>query len=221
MTNFSDIFKSGFLQETGNLTTEGFVMSLLSAFVCGMIVYAVYRFFFKGVIYNNNFNILLVMTSLVTCFIVIVISSNVVLSLGMVGALSIVRYRTAVKDPLDVGFLFWTVAVGVTCGAGLYLISLMGTVAIALVYILLVKIRSHRHLYLLIVKYADEATDTVLRELEPIKKVLKNKTATKGYTELTYEVRLSGDNTSFTNRLSACPGEESAVIVEFTGDYFE
>ena len=221
MTNFSDIFKSGFLQETGNLTTEGFVMSLLSAFVCGMIVYAVYRFFFKGVIYNNNFNILLVMTSLVTCFIVIVISSNVVLSLGMVGALSIVRYRTAVKDPLDVGFLFWTVAVGVTCGAGLYLISLMGTVAIALVYILLVKIRSHRHLYLLIVKYADEATDTVLRELEPIKKVLKNKTATKGYTELTYEVRLSGDNTSFTNRLSACPGVESAVIVELTGDYFE
>lgn len=221
MTNFSDIFKSGFLQETGNLTTEGFVMSLLSAFVCGMIVYAVYRFFFKGVIYNNNFNILLVMTSLVTCFIVIVISSNVVLSLGMVGALSIVRYRTAVKDPLDVGFLFWTVAVGVTCGAGLYLISLMGTVAIALVYILLVKIRSHRHLYLLIVKYADEATDTVLRELEPIKKVLKNKTATKGYTELTYEVRLSGDNTSFTNQLSACPGVESAVIVEFTGDYFE
>lgn len=221
MTNFSDIFKSGFLQETGNLTTEGFVMSLLSAFVCGMIVYAVYRFFFKGVIYNNNFNILLVMTSLVTCFIVIVISSNVVLSLGMVGALSIVRYRTAVKDPLDVGFLFWTVAVGVTCGAGLYLISLMGTVAIALVYILLVKIRSHRHLYLLIVKYADEATDTVLRELEPIKKVLKNKTTTKGYTELTYEVRLSGDNTSFTNRLSACPGVEGAVIVEFTGDYFE
>ena len=221
MTNFSDIFKNSFLQETGNLTTEGFVMSLLSAFVCGMIVYAVYRFFFKGVIYNNNFNILLVMTSLVTCFIVIVISSNVVLSLGMVGALSIVRYRTAVKDPLDVGFLFWTVAVGVTSGAGLYLISLMGTVAIALVYILLVKIRSHRHLYLLIVKYADEATDTVLRELEPIKKVLKNKTATKGYTELTYEVRLSGDNTSFTNRLSACPGVESDVIVEFTGDYFE
>lgn len=221
MTNFSDIFKNSFLQETGNLTTEGFVMSLLAAFVCGMIVYAVYRFFFKGVIYNNNFNILLVMTSMVTCFIVIVISSNVVLSLGMVGALSIVRYRTAVKDPLDVGFLFWTVAVGVTCGAGLYLVSLMGTVAIALVYILLVKIRSHRHLYLLIVKYADEATDTVLRELEPIKKVLKNKTVTKGYTELTYEVRLSGDNTSFTNRLSACPGVESAVIVEFTGDYFE
>ena len=153
MNTFSDIFKKGFLEETGNLTTSGFAMSMLAAFLCGMIVYAVYRMFYKGVIYNNNFNILLVMTSTVTCFMVIVISSNVVLSLGMVGALSIVRYRTAVKDPLDVGFLFWTVAVGVTCGAGLYLISIMGTVFIALVYIMLVKVRSRKHQYLLIVKY--------------------------------------------------------------------
>lgn len=122
MTNFGDIFKNGFLENFGNLTVRGFLLSMLSAFICGMIVYFVYRKFFKGVIYNNNFNILLVLTSMITCFIVLVISSNVVLSLGMVGALSIVRYRTAIKDPLDVGFLFWTVAVGVTSGAGLYLI---------------------------------------------------------------------------------------------------
>ena len=120
MTTFSDIFKKGFLQETGNLTTADFAMSMLAAFLCGMIIYMVYRYFYKGVIYNNNFNILLVLTSMITCFMVMVISSNVVLSLGMVGALSIVRFRTAVKDPLDVGFLFWTVAVGITCGAGLY-----------------------------------------------------------------------------------------------------
>lgn len=221
MKNFSDIFKNSFLSETGNLTTEGFLMSMLSAFICGMIVYAVYRFFFKGVIYNNNFNILLVLTSLVTCFIVIVISSNVVLSLGMVGALSIVRYRTAVKDPLDVGFLFWTVAVGVTSGAGLYLISLIGTLIISLIYILLVKIRNRKHLYLLVVKYTDEATETVLRELEPLRKVLKNKTTSKGFTELTYEVRLNGQNTAFVNKLAATEGVESAVVVEFTGDYFE
>ena len=139
MTTFSDIFKKSFLQETGNLTTEGFFLSLIAALLCGIIIYFVYRYFFKGVIYNNNFNILLVMTSLVTCFIVIVISSNVVLSLGMVGALSIVRFRTAIKNPLDVGFLFWTVAVGITCGAGLYLISLIATIIISLVYILLIR----------------------------------------------------------------------------------
>ncbi len=221
MTNFSDIFKKGFLNETGNLTMDGFMMSMLAAFICGMIVYFVYRKFFKGVIYNNNFNILLVLTSMVTCFIVIVISSNVVLSLGMVGALSIVRYRTAVKDPLDVGFLFWTVAVGVTCGAGLYIISLLGTIFISIIYILLVKIRSRKRVYILIIKYINEAGKAVMREIESVNKVLKNKTTSKGYTELTYEVRLNGDNTAFVTNLSEIEGVENAVIVEFTGDYFE
>lgn len=221
MTTFSDIFKKGFLEEAGNLTVNGFIMSMLAAFLCGMIVYAVYRGFYKGVIYNNNFNILLVMTSLVTCFMVIVISSNVVLSLGMVGALSIVRYRTAVKDPLDVGFLFWTVAVGVTCGAGLYIISIMGTLFVAAVYIMLVKIRNRKHQYLLIIKYQDNAAEAVRREIEPIRKVLKNKTGVKGMTELTYEVRLRGENSSFITALSGIEGVISAVLVEFTGDYFE
>ncbi|NLB21060.1 MAG: DUF4956 domain-containing protein, partial [Clostridium sp.] len=130
MTSFSDIFKKNFIQETGSLTLETFAMSLIAAFISGMIVYFVYRYFYKGVIYNNNFSILLVMTSMITCFIVIVIISNVVFSLRMVGTLSIVRFRTAVKDTLDVGFLFWTVAVGVTCGAGLYIISLFATITI-------------------------------------------------------------------------------------------
>lgn len=221
MNTFSDIFKKGFLEETGNLTTSGFVMSMLAAFLCGMIVYTIYRMFYKGVIYNNNFNILLVLTSTVTCFMVIVISSNVVLSLGMVGALSIVRYRTAVKDPLDVGFLFWTVAVGVTCGAGLYLISIMGTVFIGLVYIMLVKVRSRKHQYLLIVKYQNEAAEAVRRQMLPLKKVLKNKTATRDQTELTYEVQVSADNTAFVTALSEVEGVTNAVLVEFTGDYFE
>ncbi len=221
MTTFSDIFKKSFLEEAGNLTMESFLMSMLAAFLCSMIVYAVYRGFYKGVIYNNNFNILLVMTGMVTCFIVIVISSNVVLSLGMVGALSIVRYRTAVKDPLDVGFLFWTVAVGVTCGAGLYLISILGTTCIAVIYILLVKIRNRKHQYLLIVKYENIASEAVLRELKPLKKVLKNKTSVKETTELTYEVRISEENTSFVTSLSSIHGVKTAVLLEFTGDYFE
>lgn len=221
MINFSDIFKKGFLEETGNLTTESFLLSMLAAFICGMIVYYIYRQFFKGVIYNNNFNILLVMTSLVTCFMVLVISSNVVLSLGMVGALSIVRYRTAIKDPLDVGFLFWTVAVGVTCGAGLYLLSIMGTVFIAAVYVLLVQIRNRKRVYVLIIKLQNDAMGMVNSELKGIKKVLKNRTTTKGYTELTYEVRLVGENTTFVSHLSELEGVENVVVVEFTGDYAE
>ena len=221
MTTFSDIFKKSFLEEAGNLSVDGFVLSMLAAFLCGMIVYAVYRNFYKGVVYNQNFNILLVLTSLVTCFVVIVISSNVVLSLGMVGALSIVRYRAAIKDPLDVGFLFWTVAVGISCGAGLYLISLLATVFIALIYILLVKVRNRKHQYLLIVKYQNDASQAVQNRLASLKKVLKNRTSVKDSTELTYEIRLPEEDAGFVTGLSQMDGVLSAVLVEFSGDYFE
>nr|WP_325182563.1 DUF4956 domain-containing protein [uncultured Oscillibacter sp.] len=221
MTTFSDIFKKSFLEEAGSLTINEFALSMLAAFLCGMIVYAVYRGFYKGVVYNHNFNILLVMTSLVTCFVVIVISSNVVLSLGMVGALSIVRYRTAVKDPLDVGFLFWTVAIGVTCGAGLYLISILATLFIAFIYILLVKVRNRKHQYLLIVKHHSDAAQAVQNRLSSLKKVLKNKTVVKDYAELTYEIRLSEEDAGFLSGLSQMDGVSSAVLVEFSGDYFE
>jgi len=221
MTNFSDIFKKGFLQETGNLTTSDFIMSMLAAFLCGMIIYIIYRYFYKGVIYNNNFNILLVLTAIVTCFIVIVISSNVVLSLGMVGALSIVRFRTAVKDPLDVGFLFWAVAVGITCGAGLYIISLAATVFISAVYILLIKVRNRKRVYLLIVKYRVDAHEAVTKTIASLRKVLKNRTTTNDMTEITYEIRVNENNTSFVLELSKIDGVEYATVVEFTGDYSE
>lgn len=221
MINFSDVFKNSFLQETGVLTISDFLMAMLSAFLCGIIIYFIYRYFYKGVVYNNNFNILLVMTSMVTCFIVIVISSNVVLSLGMVGALSIVRFRTAVKDPLDVGFLFWSVAVGITCGAGLYIISFLSCLSVGFVYILLVKIRSGKRVYLLIVKYDNSVFDEVARELVSLKKVLKNRTSYMNYTEITYQIRLTDGNTSFVSRLCEIKGVESATVVEFTGDYAE
>ena len=221
MTTFSDIFKKSFLQETGNLTTEGFVMSMLAAFLCGMIIYFIYRYFYRGVIYNNNFNILLVLVSVVTCFVVIVISSNVLLSLGMVGALSIIRFRTVVKDPLDVGFLFFAIAAGITAGAGLYIISFVGTLFVSVVYVLLVRIRTRKKVYLLIVKYQDKAASDVAGKLEKIHKTLKNRTSTKNYTEITYEVHLHKDNTVLTAELANTDGVESAIIVEFTGDYCE
>lgn len=219
MTTFADIFKNSFLRETEVLTLEGFVVSMLAAFICGMVVYAVYRKYYSGVIYNNNFNLLLVMISLVTCFMVSVISSNVVLSLGMVGALSIVRYRAAVKDPLDVGFLFWTVAIGVTCGARLFMISFAGTIFIALVFIRLVKCRIGRHQYLLIIKYLDKAADNIEEEMKNRKKRLKNKTVVGDYTELTYEMNIEEEDSSFVNVLSGIEGVKSAVLIEFSGDY--
>ena len=219
MNTFTDIFKNSFLEKTGNLTFESFLMSMLMALICALIIFLVYRYFFQGVVYNNNFNILLVMTCVVTCFVVIVISSNVVLSLGMVGALSIVRFRSAIKEPLDTGFIFWAVACGITSGAGLYLISGIAAVFVAVVFILLSRVKGVTHTYLLLVRYEEKAGADVLRILGNLKKVLKNKTSAKGMTEITYEVKIKVDNTAFVEELTALDGVESATIVEFTGDY--
>ena len=221
MKTFTDIFKKGFLEETGNLTIQSFFMSLIAAFICCMIIYVFYRKFHKGVIYNNNFNILLVMTGMVSCFVVMVISSNVVLSLGMVGSLSIVRFRSAVKNPLDVGFLFWTVGVGITCGAGLYLISFGATIFIALVYLLLISIRSRKRVFLLVIKYKSSAYEEVVRIIDPIQKQLKNRNVTGDLQELTYEIKMDENNTSFVTALSELEGVINAAVVEFTGDFGE
>ena len=126
-----------------------------------------------------------------------------------------------VIHPLDVGFLFWTVAVGITCGAGLYLISLFATVAIAIVYILLVKVRNRKHVYLLIVKYQSSAQEQVSKTIHSLRKVLKNRTTSNGFTEVTYEVRIKENRTSFVAALSELEGVEYATVVEFTGDYCE
>lgn len=222
MTNFADIFKKGFLSGTAtDLTFSSILSALLSAFLCGMIIYTVYRNFYKGVIYNNNFNILLVLVSVVTAFIVLTISSNVVLSLGMVGALSIVRFRTAIKDPLDVGFLFCAVAIGITCGAGLYIMSFTCTIFVSIVYIILANLKGTARVYLLIIKFDNEANEEVQRILKPLKSVLKNKTAINNKTELTVEIKAKADNTSFVTTLSSLEGVYSAILVEYTGNFGE
>ncbi len=222
MTSFSDVFKKSFLSgNLADLSVTTITLALVAAFLCGMLIYFIYKKFYKGVIYNNNFNILLVMVSVVTSFIVLTISSNVVLSLGMVGALSIVRFRTAVKDPLDVGFLFWSIAVGITCGAGLYVMSFICTVFISIIYILLVNLKAATRVYLLIVKFDNEANEEVQKVLKGIKHLLKNKTVINEKTELTVEIKVKDENTSFVTILSNLQGVYSATLVEYTGDFGE
>ncbi|MBH1941523.1 DUF4956 domain-containing protein [Mobilitalea sibirica] len=222
MKSFSDIFKKSFMEGNAvDLQIPNVLMALISSFLCGMIIYFIYRKFYKGIIYNNNFNILLVLVSLITTFIVITISSNVVLSLGMVGALSIVRFRTAVKDPLDVGFLFWAISIGITCGAGLYFMSFLSTFVIAVIYVLLITYKNTARVYLLIVKFKNEANEDVQKILVNVKHVLKNKTVLGGKTELTVEVKAKVDNTSFVTLLSEVEGVYSAALVEYTGDFGE
>lgn len=223
MTKFADIFKKSFMEaSTVDFSIQGILMTLISAFLCGMLIYMVYRQFYKGIIYSNNFNILLVLICLITAFIVLTISSNVVLSLGMVGALSIVRFRTAVKDPLDVGFLFWAVAIGITCGAGLYIMSFLATFFIAIVYILLVQLKINNvRVYLLIIKFDNIANEDVQKVLSKVNYVLKNKTVLNGKTELTLEIKSKVDNSSYVTILAEIKGVYSSTLVEYTGDYGE
>ncbi len=222
MTTFSDIFKKSFLNDASmDLNFLNVIMSLLAAYVCGMIIYFVYKKFYKGVLYSHNFNILLVMVSMITAFIVLTISSNIVLSLGMVGALSIVRFRTAVKDPLDIGFLFFAISIGITCGASLYLMSFVCTILISLIYILMVKVKTDTHVYLLIVKYEESAGRNVFEVLSEMKYALKNKTMFRDIIELTIEMKLKSDNTEFVSEISKIEGVQSTALINYTGDFAE
>lgn len=223
MINFVDILKKSFLEngQMADLSVVNIFMSLISAFLCSMIIYYVYRKFYRGVVYSSSFNILLVLVSVVTSFIVMTISSNILLSLGMVGALSIVRFRTAVKDPLDVGFLFFAIAVGITSGAGLYILSFIATLFISLIYILLVQVKTFTKVFLLIVKFENIANEDVQKILKPLKGELKNKTTIKDTIELTLELRIKNDNTAYMTQLTAIQGVKSAVLVEYTGDFGE
>lgn len=201
------------------LTPAGMIAAMLSALVCGIVIFLVYRFCYRGVVYSDNFNILLVMITAITGFIIMTISSNVVLSLGMVGALSIVRFRTAIKDPLDIGFLFWAIAAGLTAGAGLYFAAVFGTVLIALIYIGFSLVKQQKRSYLLILRYGDEADENVSAVLGGMKYRLKNKTKSEGANELTVEVKVKNNDTSSVSRFQEIEGVASVTLLEYSGEY--
>lgn len=201
-----------------DLTPEYIFVCISIALLCGLVIYAVYRIFYRGSCYSENFNLLLLLTTLITTFIIMTISANIVLSLGMVGSLSIIRFRSAVKDPLDVGFLFWSVAVGITCGAGLYQIALLCTVFIAIIYVLSNLLRFGAKRYLLIVKYDDSAKENVAAALKNVRHTLKNSIASQSGNELTVQVHGKKKTAALTEQMSAIAGVSSAMLVEYTGD---
>ena len=194
------------------------IACLTFTLVCAAIIYCVYRFFYRGACYSENFAVLLVMVAVITAMIILTISSSVALSLGTIGALSIIRFRSAIKDPLDVGFLFWSVVVGLTTGAGMVPFALIGSLFIAVLYILLTFLRTSKGTYLLLVRYADEAAEEVARIVDDLDGRLKNKTTYKDETELTVQIRFKGTDTPFLDDLRKIHGVSNAVLVEFTGE---
>jgi len=202
-----------------HLSATSLATTMLVAVGCGFLIYLLYRFFYRGLTYSENFAVLIVMVTGTTAFIIVTIGANLILSLGMVGALSIVRFRAAIKEPLDVGFLFLGIAAGLTAGARLYLVAILGTVAMGLTYIALSFLRKEKRNFLLILRYEADKDAEVSLLLKALRYRLKNKTCTKSDIELTVEVNVKRNQTEFMTTFVSAPFIESAVLVEYNGDY--
>lgn len=220
METFSDIFKKSFLEGSATqISIPGIFLVLgLSLIVAGYI-YIVYKKCYIGVIYSHNFNVAIAMMTIITAMIIATISSNITLSLGMVGALSIVRFRTAIKDPIDLIFLFWAVAAGITVGARLWVMILLGNLCIGLAFMFMTKLKRKGVIYLLVISYDDEAFPAVNAVLQTFKSVLRSKISRNGLTEMTVEITMSDENTQFTEKLTAIPQVHSVSLVTYSGEF--
>lgn len=220
--SFSDIFKSSFLENITGVSLLDMGIALILAFAVGLFIFFVYIKTYQGVMYSSGFGVTLVALTMITTVVILAVTSNVVLSLGMVGALSIVRFRTAIKEPLDIAFLFWSIAVGIVLAAGLIPLALVGSLFIGLVLILFVNRKSHFNPFIVVLSVNDKQSEKAAREFleKTCKKcVIKSKTAAKGAIELNVEVRLKMDDTDFINALSEMEGVQSAALVSYNGDY--
>ena len=222
MTSFSDIFKSSFLENVTSVSVIDMLLCLALAFGVGLFISFVYKKTYTGVMYSSSFGGTLIALTMITSMVILAVTSNVVLSLGMVGALSIVRFRTAIKDPLDIVYLFWAIAVGIVLGAGMYPLAVIGSLIVGAILLVFVNAKSPDCEYIVVVECKDDAAEKKAVDLikEGTKKCnLKTKTVTRGYIEITYEVRLSSDTSEFVNKLSASEGVDKAVLVSYNGDY--
>ena len=218
---FNDIFKSSFLENATSVSLVDMAVGLLLAFAVGVVIFLVYRKTYKGVMYSATFGVTLIALTMISTLVILAVTSNVVLSLGMVGALSIVRFRTAIKDPLDIAFLFWAIGAGIVLAAGLIPLAVVGSLLIGLVLALFVNHKSNDQPYVAVVGLCAEAEAAVMEVLarRAQKSVVKTKSVTPAGMELTVEVRLKENSTAFVNEIAALEGVGSAVLVSYNGDY--
>jgi len=219
---FNDVFKSSFLKNIASISILDMAIALVLAFGIGMFIFLVYKKTYSGVMYSQSFGTSLIAMTMITTVVILAVTSNVVLSLGMVGALSIVRFRTAIKEPLDIAFLFWSISVGIVLAAGLIPLALIGSVIIGIILLVFVNRKSHKEPYIVVIRCdghdSEEKAKSFLNEKADRCKV-KSKTAQKNFVELNIEVRLKDDNTDFVNALADIDGVQSAVLVSYNGEY--
>ncbi|MCR5268054.1 MAG: DUF4956 domain-containing protein [Lachnospiraceae bacterium] len=220
--SFNDIFKSSFLENVTSVSVLDMVIAMALAFALGLFIFLVYKKTYQGVMYSMSFGVTLVALTMITTLVILAVTSNVVLSLGMVGALSIVRFRTAIKEPLDIAFLFWSIAVGIVLAAGMIPLALFGSVIIGVILLIFVNKKSHLLPYIIVLNctgHHAEQNATAYIKSNVKKFSVKSKSAAKGDLELNIEVRLKDDNTDFVNTLADLDGVNSAVLVSYNGEY--
>ena len=219
---FSDIFKSSFLESVTEFSALDTLIGMLFALIIGLFIFVIYKKTFTGIMYSTGFAMTLVGLSLVTTLVIMAVTSNVVLSLGMVGALSIVRFRTAIKEPMEIVFLFWSLAVGIVIGAGMIPLAVIGSAIIGVILVLFANRKVHNTPYILIVNCDDEkaeenAMNVITKSVD--KFLVKSKTVNAAGVELTAEIRIKDDKTGFVNRVNEINGVSGATLVTFNGEY--
>ena len=220
--SFNDVLKSNFLDNVTSVSLIDMAIALVLAFGLGMFIFLVYKKTYSGVMYSSSFGTTLVALTMITTVVILAVTSNVVLSLGMVGALSIVRFRTAIKEPLDIAFLFWSIAVGIVLAAGMIPLAVIGSIIIGIILLIFVNRKAHKNPYIVVIRCDGHDSETKAKSFLDGKTercVVKSKTAQKGLVELNLEVRLKSDNTDFINAMAGINGVISAVLVSYNGDY--
>lgn len=219
---FQDVFKSGFLENVNSIPLIDMAIALLLSFALGLFIFFIYKKCYVGVMYSASFGVTLIALSMIATLLILAVSSNIVLSLGMVGALSIVRFRTAIKDPSDIAFLFWSIAVGIVLAAGLIPLAVFGSVLIGAILLIFSRHKSYEQPYILVVHCDSQEAEHSVQKLvaDAVKKYsVKSKSITPGCIELNYEIRLKEEDTEFVNELAEMPGVTHTVMVSYNGDY--
>lgn len=221
-----DIIKKSVL-ETENFSSAismntilNIVINMAMAVLIGYLIYRMYRKFYNGVIYSRTYGLTLMGMTILTCMVTLAISTNIVISLGMVGALSIVRYRTAIKEPVDLLYMFWAITTGITVGAGMYLLALTGFVVMAVFVSVTFGAKSSTSVYIMVVRYiGDETGDNIIRELSRIHHTIKSKIYKNGVQEMTLQITCNENKLVFVEQIRELKGVEQLSFVKYNGEY--
>lgn len=219
---FQDIFKSSFLENVSAIPVFDMALAMVLAFAIGLFIFFIYKKCYAGVMYSSSFGVTLIGLTMVTALVILAVTSNIVLSLGMVGALSIVRFRTAIKEPSDIIFLFWSIAAGIVLAAGFVPLAVVGSLFIGLILLIFSRYKGFDRPYILVLHCDDAEAEKQAQSFvsQNVKKLtLKSKSVAPGCIELNYEVRLKNADSDFINRLAELPGVSHTVMVSYNGDY--